>query len=109
MSVSVCHFCVTSVSLCLQLAEVYDSVETDLTLLGVTAIEDTLQPEVKETLVALRKAGIKVGGVITGDMFQMWTLIDTSDLCHRLQVFTIVPCLLSMSIDTGDLCHACGC
>jgi len=56
------------VSLCLQLAEVYDCVETDLTLLGVTAIEDTLQPEVKETLVALRKAGIKVGVVIAGDM-----------------------------------------
>ena len=69
-------------SLCLQLAEVYDSVETDLTLLGVTAIEDTLQPEVKETLVALRKAGIKVGGVIAGvsgvDIDTMTRVTDTS-------------------------------
>ncbi|KAI0230344.1 putative phospholipid-transporting ATPase IF [Lamellibrachia satsuma] len=48
------------------LSEVYACVESDLHLLGVTAIEDILQPGVRETLVALRKAGIKVW-VLTGD------------------------------------------
>ncbi|KAE8736526.1 hypothetical protein FOCC_FOCC018020 [Frankliniella occidentalis] len=38
-------------------------VERDLTLLGATAVEDRLQPGVREALANLRDAGIKVGGV----------------------------------------------
>lgn len=41
-------------------------IETDLDLLGATAVEDALQDNVKDTLESLRKAGIKVW-VLTGD------------------------------------------
>lgn len=44
----------------------YRSMETGLTLLGVTAVEDRLQEGVQETLEGLRAAGIKVW-VLTGD------------------------------------------
>ncbi|CAD5116940.1 DgyrCDS5779 [Dimorphilus gyrociliatus] len=44
----------------------YDQVERDLTLVGVTAVEDELQEGVPETLTSLRTAGIKVW-VLTGD------------------------------------------
>ena len=45
---------------------VYDSLETDLVLLGATAIEDKLQDGVTETLNSLTRAGIAVW-VLTGD------------------------------------------
>ncbi|XP_076435562.1 phospholipid-transporting ATPase IF-like [Babylonia areolata] len=46
--------------------EAYTQVERDLTLLGVTGVEDKLGEQVPETIVALRHAGIKVW-VLTGD------------------------------------------
>ena len=53
--------------------DVNAEIETDLTLLGSTAIEDKLQEEVPETIVALKEAGIKVW-VLTGD--KMGTAIN---------------------------------
>ncbi|TRY75598.1 hypothetical protein TCAL_01615, partial [Tigriopus californicus] len=47
-------------------SEAFNLVESDLTLLGAVAIEDQLQPDVKTTLTALRKAGIRIW-VLTGD------------------------------------------
>jgi len=44
-----------------QLAEAFNFVESGLTLLGATAVEDKLQDDVPETIHALGKAGIKVG------------------------------------------------
>lgn len=41
-------------------------IEKDLILIGASAIEDKLQDNVKETIEALRKAGIKVW-MLTGD------------------------------------------
>lgn len=41
-------------------------VETGLDLLGATAVEDALQDDVRDTLVSIREAGIKVW-VLTGD------------------------------------------
>lgn len=38
----------------------YNLMESGLTLLGVTAVEDRLQDNVEETLECLRAAGIKV-------------------------------------------------
>lgn len=38
----------------------YNLMESKLTLLGVTAVEDRLQDDVQETLECLRVAGIKV-------------------------------------------------
>lgn len=45
----------------IQMARAYDRIESGLTLLGVTAVEDRLQEDVQETLECLRVAGIKVG------------------------------------------------
>ncbi|XP_047229759.1 phospholipid-transporting ATPase IC [Girardinichthys multiradiatus] len=48
------------------LEKLYDEMERDLLLLGVTAIEDRLQEGVSETIALLQDAGIKVW-VLTGD------------------------------------------
>ncbi|XP_076009464.1 phospholipid-transporting ATPase IC [Genypterus blacodes] len=48
------------------LEKLYDEMETELLLLGVTAIEDRLQEGVPETISLLRQAGLKVW-VLTGD------------------------------------------
>lgn len=45
---------------------VYEEIETDLTLLGATAIEDKLQEGVPETIAKLSEANIKIW-VLTGD------------------------------------------
>ncbi|XP_038572102.1 phospholipid-transporting ATPase IK [Micropterus salmoides] len=49
-----------------QLEKLYDQMERDLQLLGVTAIEDRLQEGVPETIALLKQAGVKVW-VLTGD------------------------------------------
>jgi len=41
-------------------------IETDMTLVGSTAIEDKLQEDVEKTIVSLKAAGIKFW-VLTGD------------------------------------------
>ncbi|XP_050531336.1 probable phospholipid-transporting ATPase IA isoform X2 [Daktulosphaira vitifoliae] len=46
--------------------KVAQSIETNLTLLGATAVEDKLQDKVPETIASLLKAGINVW-VLTGD------------------------------------------
>ena len=44
-------------------------IETDMLLVGTTAIEDRLQDEVAETIVAMKETGIKVW-VLTGDKIE---------------------------------------
>lgn len=44
----------------MHMTRAYDLMESGLTLLGVTAVEDRLQEDVQETLECLRIAGIKV-------------------------------------------------
>ena len=44
----------------------YEEIETDMTLIGATAIEDKLQDGVPECIANLAKAGIKIW-VLTGD------------------------------------------
>ena len=56
------HICIYN----FQLQEVFKLIEQKFELLGVTGIEDRLQDGVKETIVCLRNAGIKVW-VLTGD------------------------------------------
>ena len=43
-----------------EVSRVCDIIESDMTLLGATGVEDQLQEGVPETLEALRAAGIKV-------------------------------------------------
>ncbi|XP_062960453.1 phospholipid-transporting ATPase IF isoform X6 [Cynocephalus volans] len=66
-----------------KLADAFQVVEKDLTLLGATAVEDRLQDKVRETIEALRMAGIKVW-VLTGDKHE--TAVSVSLSCghfHR--------------------------
>ncbi|PNJ69035.1 ATP11B isoform 3 [Pongo abelii] len=66
-----------------KLADVFQFIEKDLILLGATAVEDRLQDKVRETIEALRMAGIKVW-VLTGDKHE--TAVSVSLSCghfHR--------------------------
>ncbi|XP_036075828.1 probable phospholipid-transporting ATPase IF isoform X3 [Rousettus aegyptiacus] len=66
-----------------KLANVFHFIEKDLILLGATAVEDRLQDKVRETIEALRMAGIKVW-VLTGDKHE--TAVSVSLSCghfHR--------------------------
>ena len=51
------------------LADVYERIERDVSLVGVTGIEDKLQADVEDTLETLRAAGVKVW-MLTGDKQQ---------------------------------------
>ncbi|KOB65183.1 Phospholipid-transporting atpase 1 (Aminophospholipid flippase 1), partial [Operophtera brumata] len=64
-----------------QLDAIYEEIETDLLLLGVTAIEDKLQDGVPETIANLSMAGIKVW-VLTGDKQE--TAINIGYSCQLL-------------------------
>uniref|UniRef100_A0A672ZTV6 Phospholipid-transporting ATPase n=1 Tax=Sphaeramia orbicularis TaxID=375764 RepID=A0A672ZTV6_9TELE len=69
----VCHL-LSEAKLALQdrdkrLAEAYDLIETDLILLGATAVEDRLQEKAADTIESLHKAGMKVW-VLTGDKME---------------------------------------
>lgn len=61
-----------------RIASAFDEIESDMILVGATAIEDKLQEEVAETLEALRDAGIKIW-VLTGDKLE--TAINISQSC----------------------------
>jgi phospholipid-translocating ATPase len=52
--------------------QVYRKFESNLTLIGATAVEDKLQERVEQTLCDLRKAGIKIW-VLTGDKVEVKT------------------------------------
>ncbi|CAN2388474.1 phospholipid-translocating ATPase activity, partial [Pristimantis euphronides] len=56
--------------------------ETDLKLLGATGIEDRLQEGVPETIVSLRKAGIKIW-MLTGDKEE--TAVNIAYSCQLLE------------------------
>lgn len=52
-----------------QISESANTIERELELLGITAIEDRLQDGVPECIEALRNAGIRVW-VLTGDRIE---------------------------------------
>eukprot|EP01119_Soliformovum_irregulare_P025055 TRINITY_DN9159_c0_g2_i1.p1 TRINITY_DN9159_c0_g2~~TRINITY_DN9159_c0_g2_i1.p1 ORF type:complete len:1196 (+),score=336.00 TRINITY_DN9159_c0_g2_i1:205-3792(+) len=64
-----------------RLEEVAEKIERNLTLLGLTAIEDKLQDEVPQTIQALRKANLKIW-VLTGDKQE--TAINIGLSCRLL-------------------------
>lgn len=61
-----------------KLVDLYEKIESDLVLIGSTAVEDRLQEDVSSTLETLRKAGIKIW-VLTGDKKE--TAINISHSC----------------------------
>lgn len=54
---------------CALLEDLFSAVECGLSFCGATAVEDELQPQVRETIVALRQASIKVW-MLTGDKLE---------------------------------------
>ncbi|RXG58015.1 putative phospholipid-transporting ATPase IF [Armadillidium vulgare] len=66
------------------LQSVMEEVESNLTLLGATAVEDLLQDGVQETLESLSLAGIKVW-VLTGDKVE--TAVNIAYLCGLFKRF----------------------
>jgi|JI6StandDraft_1071083.scaffolds.fasta_scaffold01364_23 phospholipid-translocating ATPase len=57
--------------------KVIDQLESDMELLGITGVEDKLQEDIRNTLDALRNAGISVW-MITGDKIETATCIAIS-------------------------------
>ncbi|XP_026161377.1 phospholipid-transporting ATPase IC [Mastacembelus armatus] len=64
------------------LEKLYDQMERELQLLGVTAIEDRLQEGVPETISLLQRAGLKVW-VLTGDKKE--TAVNIGYSCKLLE------------------------
>ena len=63
-----------------KVALAYDKIESDMQLLGATAVEDKLQEDVAITLETIRLAGIKIW-VLTGDKKE--TAINISNSCKH--------------------------
>ena len=63
-------------------AKAFDAIESDLTLLGATGVEDQLQDGVPETLEALKVAGVKVW-VLTGDKLE--TAVNIAFSCGHFK------------------------
>ncbi|XP_074530462.1 phospholipid-transporting ATPase VB [Halichoeres trimaculatus] len=74
--------------------------ETNLTLLGATGIEDRLQENVPETVVALREAGIQVW-VLTGDKPE--TAVNIGYACRLLEEEDLV---INMSCQNTLTCSS---
>ncbi|XP_067154192.1 phospholipid-transporting ATPase VD [Apteryx mantelli] len=74
--------------------------ETKLTLLGATGIEDRLQEGVPETIQALRKAGIKIW-MLTGDKGE--TAVNIAYACRLLEPDDKIFTLKSQSRDACAL------
>jgi phospholipid-translocating ATPase len=60
-----------------KVSEIYEQIETNLTLLGATAIEDKLQDGVPQCIERLSQAGIKIW-VLTGDKIGKYFFGDTT-------------------------------
>ncbi|KAJ8277277.1 hypothetical protein GJAV_G00073460, partial [Gymnothorax javanicus] len=69
------------------LEKLYEDMECELTLLGVTAIEDRLQDGVPQTISTLRQAGVKVW-VLTGDKTE--TAVNIGYSCSLLDTDAIL-------------------
>ncbi|XP_012530011.2 probable phospholipid-transporting ATPase IF isoform X2 [Monomorium pharaonis] len=82
-----------------QITRAYNLMESGLTLLGVTAVEDRLQDKVQETLECLRVAGIKIW-VLTGDKAE--TAENIAFLCGHFKKGTEVLRLMNES--SGQTC-----
>ncbi|XP_066458625.1 phospholipid-transporting ATPase IC-like isoform X2 [Eleutherodactylus coqui] len=95
------------------LDKVYEEIETDLVLLGATAIEDKLQDGVPQTIYTLAKADIKIW-VLTGDKketaenigFACKLLTDDSVITYGEEVNTLIQKRIDLqksSIDRDEL------
>ncbi|XP_029444131.1 probable phospholipid-transporting ATPase VD isoform X2 [Rhinatrema bivittatum] len=74
--------------------------ETGLTLLGATGIEDRLQEGVPDTIEALRKAGIKIW-MLTGDKQE--TAVNIAYACRLLEQDSVIFTLNTHSKDACEV------
>jgi len=76
--------------------KLYDIIETNLTLIGGTVVEDKLQDKVPETIKELRAAGIKLW-VLTGDK------LDTAEnIGYSCNLLSKEQKLFSLKVIPGD-------
>ena len=78
----------------------YAMIEREITVLGVSAIEDNLQDAVPETIAALRDANIKVW-MLTGD--KRGTAIQIAKSCKLFQGGATVEIYFVLSLPMGLL------
>nr|XP_019950548.1 PREDICTED: phospholipid-transporting ATPase IG [Paralichthys olivaceus] len=79
-----------------RLMAIYNQVETGMSLIGATAVEDRLQEEAAETMEALQGAGIKVW-VLTGDKME-----TAKSTCYACRLFQRNTELLELTVRTLD-------
>uniref|UniRef100_A0A8C1T5I4 Phospholipid-transporting ATPase n=1 Tax=Cyprinus carpio TaxID=7962 RepID=A0A8C1T5I4_CYPCA len=77
-----------------KLIAVYNQVETGMSLIGATAVEDRLQEEAAETMEALQGAGMKVW-VLTGDKME-----TAKSTCYACRLFQRGTELLELTLRT---------
>ncbi|KAL7885880.1 hypothetical protein AOLI_G00061750 [Acnodon oligacanthus] len=77
-----------------RLMAVYNQVETGMSLIGATAVEDRLQEEAAETMEALQGAGMKVW-VLTGDKME-----TAKSTCYACRLFQRGTELLELTVRT---------
>uniref|UniRef100_A0A8C2KG25 Phospholipid-transporting ATPase n=1 Tax=Cyprinus carpio TaxID=7962 RepID=A0A8C2KG25_CYPCA len=77
-----------------KLVAMYNQVETGMSLIGATAVEDRLQEEAAETMEALQGAGMKVW-VLTGDKME-----TAKSTCYACRLFQRGTELLELTVRT---------
>ncbi|XP_076877282.1 phospholipid-transporting ATPase 11C isoform X2 [Brachyhypopomus gauderio] len=77
-----------------KLMAVYNQVETSMSLIGATAVEDRLQEEAAQTMEALQAAGMKVW-VLTGDKIE-----TAKSTCYACRLFRRGTELLELTVRT---------
>ena len=76
--------------------KLYDMIETNLTIIGATVVEDKLQDKVPETIKELRAAGIKIW-VLTGDK------LDTAEnIGYSCNLLSREQKLFTLKVMPGD-------
>ncbi|XP_036126465.1 phospholipid-transporting ATPase IG isoform X1 [Molossus molossus] len=82
-----------------KMEKVFDDIETNMNLIGATAVEDKLQDQAAETIEALHAAGLKVW-VLTGD--KMETAKSTCYACRLFQTSTELLELTTKTIKESE-------
>ncbi|XP_036744085.2 phospholipid-transporting ATPase IG isoform X6 [Manis pentadactyla] len=82
-----------------KMEKVFDDIETNMNLIGATAVEDKLQDQAAETIEALHAAGLKVW-VLTGD--KMETAKSTCYACRLFQTSTELLELTTKTIEESE-------
>ncbi|KAM7045107.1 phospholipid-transporting ATPase IG isoform 2-T2 [Molossus nigricans] len=82
-----------------KMEKVFDDIETNMNLIGATAVEDKLQDQAAETIEALHAAGLKVW-VLTGDKME-----TAKSTCYACRLFQTSTELLELTTKTIKECE----